>query len=269
MIVLGIGAGVTVATTVVLKKKKMKGSELITTINEVEKMADDRVGEIKRISDMIDKLTDLDGAKEIEEAMYNLSHINLDLINKLSNKKIEIMNQEILGIEKESQNALSNKKESYRLDIKEAVLKCIPKYEKLYTKLFELNNKFTGYDLSKVNSEHTDIVVYKIMLSICKEATNKWMEFMQKCINYRMIQGDFVYFVKKNRPVINNKLEEFFGTNNSIDKNKYRSFRSNLRYICIENFSYKTTGAHIAERVVSDTDIIVDHIDEICSILMI
>ena len=76
MIVLGIGAGVTVATTVVLKKKKMKGSELITTINEVEKMADDRVGEIKRISDMIDKLTDLDSVKEIEEAMRNSSYIN-------------------------------------------------------------------------------------------------------------------------------------------------------------------------------------------------
>jgi len=272
MIALGIGAGVTVATTVVLKKKKMKGKELIKTIDEVEKIVDDSVGEIKRISDMIDKLTYLDGAKEIEEAIYNLSHINSELVNKLSNKKIEIMNQ-ISGweIEKESQNASSNKKESYQIDVKEALLKCIPKYEKLYTELFNLNNKFTKYDLSRVYSEHTDIVVYKIMLSICKEATNKWMEFMQKCINYRMVQGDFVYFVEKNRPVINNKLEEFFSTNNSIDKKKYGSFILNLNYICIKDFSslfaYKTTGAGIAERVVQDADIIVNHINKIYSIL--
>jgi hypothetical protein len=93
MIALGIGAGAAVATTVVLKKKKMKGSELIASIDEVEKMVDDRVVEIKRISDMIDKVTDLDSVKEIEEAMRNSSYINMDLIDKLTNKKNEITDQ--------------------------------------------------------------------------------------------------------------------------------------------------------------------------------
>ena len=111
MIALGIGAGAAVATTVVLKKKKMKGSELITSINEVEKMVDDRVGEIKRISDMIDKLTDLDSVKEIEEAMRNLSYTNLDLINKLTNKKIEITDQKREVKETERQKKMEKLKE--------------------------------------------------------------------------------------------------------------------------------------------------------------
>ena len=110
MIALGIGAGAAVATTVVLKKKKMKGSELITSIDEIEKMVDDRVGEIKRISDMIDKLTDLDSVKEIEEAMRNLSYTNLDLINKLTNKKNEITDQK-KAKEIERQKRMENIKE--------------------------------------------------------------------------------------------------------------------------------------------------------------
>ena len=108
---LGIGAGIAVATTVILKKGKMRGSELKRTVNEVEKVIVDQEAEIKRISNMIDNLTDLDNIKEIQDAMTNLTHVNLELVNKLTDKQYEITDQKREKKIKEQQTNLDKDKE--------------------------------------------------------------------------------------------------------------------------------------------------------------
>ena len=108
---LGIGAGIAVATTVILKKKKMRGSELKRTVNEVEKVVVDQEAEIKRISNMIDNLTDIDNIKEIQDAMTNLTHVNLELVNKLTDKQYEITDQKREKKIKEQQTNLDKDKE--------------------------------------------------------------------------------------------------------------------------------------------------------------
>ena len=119
---LGIGAGIAVATTVILKKKKMRGSELKRTVNEVEKVVVDQEAEIKRISNMIDNLTDLDNIKEIQDAMTNLTHVNLELVNKLTDKQYE-MEQERQKREKkikELETNLANDKKKDAEDLKKS-----------------------------------------------------------------------------------------------------------------------------------------------------
>ena len=119
---LGIGAGIAVATTVILKKKKMRGSELKRTVNEVEKVVVDQEAEIKRISNMIDNLTDIDNIKEIQDAMTNLTHVNLELVNKLTDKQYE-MGQERQKREKkikELETNLANDKKKDAEDMKKS-----------------------------------------------------------------------------------------------------------------------------------------------------
>ncbi len=118
-IALGIGAGIAVATTVILKKKKMRGSELKRTVNEVEKVIVDQEAEIKRISNMIDNLTDLDNIKEIRDAMTNLTHVNLELVNKLTDKQYG-MGQERQKKIKELETNLANDKKKDAEDMKKS-----------------------------------------------------------------------------------------------------------------------------------------------------
>ncbi len=110
-IALGIGVGVGVATTVILKKKKMRGSGLKSTINEVEKAVVDQEAEIKRISSMIDDLPYFDNIKEIQDAMNNLTHVNSELVNKLTDKQYEIAINKLAHKKKDIQKREENIKE--------------------------------------------------------------------------------------------------------------------------------------------------------------